>query len=87
MRLSWVADGEAYDFAALLQGDPCSYCGGPVQKFDRDRITGIDHIVPRSNGGDGTWLNLTHSCKFCNSSKGKKSLLEFLLAPKIRFAP
>lgn len=53
-----------------LRLDLCAYCGGPGEH--------IDHIVPRSVGGDDDWTNFTMACGSCNSSKGTKSLLIFL---------
>jgi 5-methylcytosine-specific restriction endonuclease McrA len=48
----------------------CQYCGrqGPD-------LT-IDHIIPRSRGGQHTWENLVSACKPCNHRKGGKSLIE-----------
>ncbi|HRA48780.1 MAG TPA: HNH endonuclease [Thermomicrobiales bacterium] len=48
----------------------CQYCG---------RRTGdltLDHIHPRSKGGQHTWLNLVTACRACNHRKGGKSLAE-----------
>ena len=36
----------------------------------------IDHVHPRSKGGDSTWTNLTTACRECNSKKGNKTLKE-----------
>jgi len=30
----------------------------------------LDHVIPRSHGGKTNWLNVTTSCKECNSDKG-----------------
>lgn len=48
----------------------CAYCGKTA--------TGFDHIVPRSKGGTDDPDNLIPCCKRCNSSKGAKSLADFL---------
>jgi 5-methylcytosine-specific restriction endonuclease McrA len=71
-RLRNVAEGGCLEaeYSSVLFSDPCSYCGQPTQA--------IDHIDPISQGGDGSWENLTGACTHCNSSKGTKSLLEFL---------
>ncbi len=61
----------ARQYAVLLSGDPCAYCGGVADS--------IDHITPVVGGGNSEWDNLAPSCKPCNSSKGRKSLLRFLL--------
>lgn len=58
------------DYAAILIGDPCAYCGGPADS--------IDHLEPVSKGGPGGWPNLTAACRSCNASKGNRSLLDHL---------
>lgn len=55
----------------ILEKDPCSYCGQSGKH--------VDHIVPWSHSEDGAWDNLTGACGVCNSSKGTRSLLFFLL--------
>ncbi len=45
-------------------GYKCQYCG-------RGDVTlTIDHIVPKSKGGDDTWENLVAACVNCNNKKG-----------------
>lgn len=58
----------------------CQYCG---VRLTSNEIT-IDHIVPRSHGGETSYLNCVVSCKFCNSYKGSRSLdqLPFKLLKK-----
>ena len=41
----------------------CQYCGS------KSELT-LDHVHPRSRGGDSSWTNLVAACKSCN---GKKS--------------
>ena len=50
----------------------CQYCG---QKVGKNVIT-IDHIMPRSRGGDTDFLNCVVSCMRCNSTKADKTPLE-----------
>ena len=33
----------------------------------------IDHVVPRSQGGDNSWENLVCCCVACNSRKGGRT--------------
>ena len=47
--------------------DTCQYCGA------QSRLT-IDHVVPRSRGGQDTWENLVVACSSCNTKKGDKLL-------------
>lgn len=51
----------------------CPYCCDQIIKGH------IDHIVPVSGGGTNARENLVYVCATCNISKGKKSLLEFIL--------
>jgi 5-methylcytosine-specific restriction endonuclease McrA len=44
----------------------CQYCG--VIESPRDMT--IDHVIPRSRGGENTWSNLVTCCKKCNQKKG-----------------
>lgn len=44
----------------------CQYCG---KKSD---LT-IDHIVPKSRGGQDSWENLTTACDKCNVYKGNRT--------------
>lgn len=45
----------------------CIYC----QRADL-QLT-IDHIIPKSKGGDDTWENLVTACVKCNNKKGDRS--------------
>ncbi|WIG61882.1 MAG: HNH endonuclease family protein [Ktedonobacterales bacterium] len=52
----------------LRDDDTCQYCG----KHERDLT--LDHIIPRSRGGQGTWENLVACCRACNGRKGNRYL-------------
>ena len=41
----------------------CQYCGA------RSNLT-VDHVIPRSKGGDSSWDNIVASCAPCNRRKG-----------------
>jgi 5-methylcytosine-specific restriction endonuclease McrA len=43
----------------------CQYCGST------GRLT-LDHVVPRSRGGDSVWENVVTSCAPCNLRKGDR---------------
>ena len=45
----------------------CQYCGATT------KLT-IDHVVPRSRGGDASWENLVVACSSCNTKKGNRLL-------------
>jgi 5-methylcytosine-specific restriction endonuclease McrA len=48
----------------------CVYCG-----TTGGRLT-LDHVVPRSRGGDSVWENVVTSCAPCNLRKGNRTLEE-----------
>lgn len=50
----------------LRDRQTCQYCG---KRLPRSRLN-IDHIVPRSRGGETTWTNVVTSCHNCNHKKG-----------------
>lgn len=47
----------------------CQYCG----KRPPLRELNIDHVLPRSRGGDDSWENLVTACRICNLRKGWKT--------------
>ena len=50
-------------------GHKCVYCGSS------GRLT-LDHVVPRSRGGDSVWENVVTACAPCNLRKGDRLLEE-----------
>lgn len=44
----------------------CQYCGG-VKNLT------LDHLLPRSRGGETVWQNLVTACSRCNSRKGDRT--------------
>jgi 5-methylcytosine-specific restriction endonuclease McrA len=54
----------------LRDDETCQYCG------KRTRELTLDHVVPRSRGGQSTWENLVACCKACNGKKGNRLLKE-----------
>lgn len=56
----------------------CQYCGDQpgVEQLN------LDHVVPRSRGGDASWDNLVTSCKSCNLKKGRALPEECGMIPK-----
>lgn len=47
-------------------GHECQYCGS------RKHLT-IDHVIPRSKGGQTSWTNLITACNPCNVQKGSRT--------------
>lgn len=48
----------------------CQYCG-----TTHGDLT-LDHVMPRSKGGQHTWENLVTACRACNHRKGGKTVQE-----------
>ena len=48
----------------------CCYCGSPYQ-------LSIDHLIPKSKGGDESGDNAVWACRRCNSSKHDTDLFEW----------
>lgn len=56
----------------------CAYCGRG------DLPLTIDHIIPKSRGGDDTWENLVAACLPCNNKKGDRTPEEANIKLKIK---
>ncbi|MBI5199415.1 MAG: HNH endonuclease [Nitrospirae bacterium] len=48
----------------------CQYCGS------REGTLTIDHVIPRSHGGESCWENMVVACQRCNLKKGDQTLKE-----------
>jgi hypothetical protein len=60
--------------AVIRTSGPCVYCGEVAAE--------VDHVTPRSRGGQNTAANMVPACGACNRAKGRKLLSEWiLLAP------
>lgn len=62
-------------------GWECVYCGrGPRDKRNPRQaqvILTLDHITPRSAGGDNSAANLVTACKACNSARGDRPVADY----------
>jgi len=47
----------------------CQFCG---KSFPTSELS-LDHIIPRSQGGESTWENLVCCCVRCNAKKGGRT--------------
>jgi 5-methylcytosine-specific restriction endonuclease McrA len=52
----------------VRDGGRCQYCG--------NRAESIDHVVPRSRGGQHVWENVVAACRRCNTTKRDRYLDE-----------
>ena len=55
----------------------CQYCGNI---FPLEKLT-LDHVMPKSRGGNNTWTNLVAACKKCNQRKGNRTTKESGMQP------
>jgi 5-methylcytosine-specific restriction endonuclease McrA len=53
-------------------GHRCMYCG---ERPRPDNLT-IDHVVPRSRGGETSWENCVAACIRCNAKKANRTARE-----------
>jgi hypothetical protein len=68
MNMRTIFDDEK---VKLQTGQFCNYCGSPES-------LALDHIFPKRLGGKDDAENLIYACRTCNSSKGKKDLMEWM---------
>lgn len=50
-------------------GNHCQYCG---KRFSTAELS-LDHVVPRSRGGEASWSNIVCCCVACNVHKGGRT--------------
>lgn len=62
-------------------GNYCFYCHTEMPK---EQLT-LDHVFPRVKGGENEIDNIIFVCKSCNSSKGKRDLIEWFLLYRNEF--
>ena len=70
--------GDMYEINRMKvrTNDTCWYCRSKVSSKE---LT-ADHVFPRVVGGTNNMENIIYVCKTCNSSKGKKDLMEWLIS-------
>ena len=68
MNMGTIFDDEKIK---LSSGSKCSYCGSTEN-------LALDHVFSKKSGGKDSGDNLIYACKSCNSSKGKKDLMEWM---------
>jgi 5-methylcytosine-specific restriction endonuclease McrA len=68
VKLNWRSSTPKWSKRRLLERDHycCVYCG--------KQATTVDHVIPRVNGGETTWLNTVSACLRCNGKKGSSSI-------------
>ena len=58
-------------------GYKCAYCSST-------RNLTVDHILPKSRGGENSWTNLAAACESCNVKKGNRTPEECGMVLKIK---
>ena len=53
----------------------CQYCGRQATGLT------VDHVIPRSRGGESVWENIVASCAPCNRKKGNRTPHEARMQP------
>jgi len=68
MKWRYASGRLQYTRAGVLKRDKylCAYCGKPGAST-------MDHVVPRSRGGRGEWLNAVAAHSECNEKKGSRT--------------
>ena len=56
----------------------CQYCGQ-----ERGNLT-VDHVIPRSKGGDSGWENIVACCAPCNRRKGDRLPRQANMVPRTK---
>jgi 5-methylcytosine-specific restriction endonuclease McrA len=59
----------------------CQYCGQ-----HKPGLT-VDHVIPRSRGGESVWENIVAACASCNRRKGNRLPREVRMHPRRRPKP
>jgi 5-methylcytosine-specific restriction endonuclease McrA len=59
-------------------GWTCQYCGS-----SRHSLT-VDHVIPRSRGGESVWENIVASCAPCNRRKGDRLPHQVDMHPRVK---
>ncbi|WP_414580774.1 RNA-guided endonuclease IscB [Scytonema sp. PCC 10023] len=67
-----LAGYEVREYLLEKWGRKCAYCGATDTRLE------VEHIVPRSKGGNNRVSNLALACHHCNQRKGNQDIRDFL---------
>ena len=73
-RVKRRTSGFAKEFVSNNQDSICIYCENPLS---HENAT-ADHIIPISNGGNNSQVNLIVCCKDCNAERGNSDFESYL---------
>ena len=63
--------GVYQDYIEAIKRDVCSWCNNEGGTRD--------HIVPQAFDGSNHWSNITGACRTCNTKRGHRDILEWLI--------
>ena len=69
MRMRPISEDER---TKMRYGSTCAYCGKSGQ-------LSLDHVIPRLKDGPDAADNIIYACRSCNSSKGARDMVQWLL--------
>lgn len=72
-----VRKRETIQLLGEAQNHRCAYCGVRMTDDRSDTGRTIDHILPRSQGGKNTMLNMVLACQRCNGLRSSMDALLF----------
>ncbi len=80
--LSWSERDEIRK--AVFDRDPplCVWCQCRLGGYRSENYYQADHIIPRAEGGAFSQENIALACKRCNTARGNKGIIEFLVSRK-----
>jgi 5-methylcytosine-specific restriction endonuclease McrA len=69
----------------IRDGYECQYCGTDVTEKNAE----LEHVIPRSKGGDTSWENCVTACRKCNQKKADRNPREagMILKRKVYYQP
>lgn len=63
----------------------CAICDGHMRLSQGHELSAtLDHVIPRSKGGGGTWTNLRLAHRDCNTKRGSDVSDVFIYAAGLR---
>jgi hypothetical protein len=74
-------NGYAKEFLTQNEGSTCIYCDTPLTEENATS----DHIIPISQGGNNTQVNMIICCKDCNNERGNLPFESYLKIKNTKF--
>lgn len=70
-HVRWIPKKTRFNRNAVFRRDQynCQYC---YKALTPAKLT-LDHVFPRSRGGENSWNNCVTSCFICNNKKGNRT--------------